>query len=298
MIRSAVDIGSNTVRLLIAEPEGGTLRLLLQRVEATRLAGGINEGRLRAENMARTVEVLRDYCALAAEYGAEPPLLVATSAVRDAANREEFQALVQREIGLSVRVLRGEEEAELSFRGAAALAADAARAVVFDIGGGSTELIFRAEDGLRAFSANVGAVRAREAGWDAARIESILRESFAQLPQSPFTLIGAGGTVTAAVAVRDALREYRREAVHGTRLSRAELESLRQRLLPLSPAERLAEMPQLLGRADVMEYGLLIARLLLDILGADSLLVSDSSLLDSLILYGLPDGSNPESRSL
>jgi len=289
MLKAAIDIGSNTVRLLIAAcpEEGGPLRVVAQRVEATRLAQGINNACLQEGPMGATVDVLRDYCALAAAMGVSVPVMAATSAVRDAFNKERFLQLAKEATGHDVMVLSGEEEAAMSFLGASrSLPRQDMPVLVMDAGGGSTELIY--EDWGRAVgrSADVGSVRAMEAAWGKDRIKKILAALVAGVPHKKYRLVGCGGTITAAAAVLKNLETYTRSAVHGTKLSKEEITAFYQRLLLLAPAERLQQMPLLAGREDIMEYGMLIIITMMELLDQDEIWVSDAGLLDGLLLAG------------
>ena len=150
---AVIDIGSNSVRLLLLC--GGRAR---QEMETTRLGAGTAQRRLQPESMARTVEAVARFCAQARAAGAERVLAFATSAVRDAVNREELLRALRARCGLEVDVLSGAEEANLAYLGAA----EGRRALVLDIGGGSTELVYGAGAVQRAVSLQAGAVRLKE----------------------------------------------------------------------------------------------------------------------------------------
>ena len=150
---AVIDMGSNSVRLLLVQA-GRTEQFL----ETTRLGKGVEARRLQKEPMERTVQAVERFCALARSRGIGRVYAFATSAVRDAENRGELLALLRERCGLAVDVLSGEEEADLAYLGAA----DGARALVLDIGGGSTELVFGEGTVRQAVSLQAGAVRLRE----------------------------------------------------------------------------------------------------------------------------------------
>lgn len=297
---AAIDIGTNSVLLTIAEPfqqadaaaeaqnssASKGLSAVVERATVTRLGQGVDrERRLAPEAIQRTLNCLTEYAKLIAEYEVSKLRVVGTSAMRDAAGSERFIDEATRILGVNPEVISGQEEAELTYRGAlSGLPAPAAHTLVFDIGGGSTEFIYPSGNELSKISLNIGSVRLTERHIAAdppshealGAMRDAIRESFAQLPKpsGPLALVGVAGTVTTLYAVAHAIEPYHSERVHGSTLNGAEVERLFERLVSLPLAERV-KLPGLEpGRADVIIAG---AQLVLEVLrwsGANEFIVS------------------------
>jgi exopolyphosphatase/guanosine-5'-triphosphate,3'-diphosphate pyrophosphatase len=279
---AAVDLGTNTTRLLVADVENGRLDEVVRRMEITRLGEGVDaRKRLLPAPIARVRNVLGEYRREAESLGAERILLVATSAVRDAENGEALLGEIEWSYGFTTRLLSGEEEAELTLRGVGELPPGA---VVMDVGGGSTEFV---GEGLRV-SLDVGSVRLTERFLHgdppttaevedcAAYVRSVLPDAQAPL------LVGVAGTVTSLAALE--LGRYDREQIEGYSLSRATVESLVDRLASLTVAER-RELPGIEpGRAPVIVGGAIVVREALRHFGLDGLKVSEHDILDGAAL--------------
>lgn len=294
---AAIDVGSNSIRLLIADVEGvtGKLKPLLSDLITTRLGKGIVAGHLQPDIMKATVEVIELFYRRAREWGTEKIGVFATSAVRDAINQAMFLNMVKEKTGISVQVLRGEEEAELSYRGALLGLPVRKPPVVVDIGGGSTELVWEEKGRLKACSIRLGAVRLLEElqqlwaqpedNWLLALglVKERLRE-VAVLWEirgntQAFELIGVGGTVTTAAAMHKQLTVYEPEKVHGIVLTRYEIEQLLRLVCRLSLADR-KNLPGLQpARADIIPAGLTILLALLQVLAQEKIVVSEWDLL-------------------
>jgi exopolyphosphatase/guanosine-5'-triphosphate,3'-diphosphate pyrophosphatase len=291
---AAVDMGTNSIRLLIAEERGDDIAELARDMVITRLGEGVDRtGRLDPGALRRTTDVLERYVRRARALGAERIRVGATSAVRDAADRRLFEAAFSRVTGEAPEVLSGEEEARLSFLGATA-DLDADRPVlVFDIGGGSTELILGSDEVETAVSVDVGSVRITERETpsdpptreDLEAMRRLAAEGLAGASVQPGrTLVGVAGTTTTVQAISMGLERYDPEAIHGSRLSRREAERVAAELGRMTVAERasLPVMPP--GREDVIVAG---AQVLLEILerwGADGCTVSERDILDGLAI--------------
>lgn len=288
---AAIDIGTNSVLLLVAERIDGRWRAVVERAELTRLGKGVDQSRrLAPEAMELTIEVVARYAQEARALGAAGIVVSATSAARDASNGHEFLEAVHTRAGVTVEILPGEEEARLSFASAHADFGGTAPLVVIDIGGGSTEFIFGDRTGAISFrhSFDVGAVRLTErfirsdppAPEELASLTTSLREAFSALPAPPagFRMIGVAGTVTTLFAVAHRLEPYDAAVVHGATLSRSEVEGTVQRLghLPLPLRRTLPGLQP--KRADVIVAGGLILGGAMGRLGADALVVSDRGL--------------------
>lgn len=301
-MQAAIDIGSNTVRLLIGEVAAGRVQVHSQALLTTRLGNTKVGERLSVEGRQKTIDALQQFAEQLRQAGVEqPPVVAATSAVREAADGADFQQEVQQKLGWQLQILSGAEEAACSFAGAASVLEPkpgpaerlgSGRALeqvaVIDVGGGSTELICQQPGGrILGKSVRVGAVRLFN---DEARPED-LPQLLAQLvPENGLGqvkhFISVGGTITLVAALLENIAEYRREAVSGRAVSRAEIVALRELLAPLSPAARLQRYPMLLGREDIIIAGLTIYLALADLLGAAEFVASDAGLLDGLLLRG------------
>ncbi len=285
MIVGAVDLGTNTTRLLVADVEDGTVaRALHRESRITRLGEGVDaRRRLLPVPIARVRNVLTDYRRIAESLGAARVLAVATSAVRDAENGEAFLGEIEWSYGFATRLLSGDEEAELTRRG---VGATEPGTLLVDIGGGSTEL------GLDDFhvSLPIGSVRFTERyGEDVARSRA---EARALLPElEPRSAVGVAGTITTLAALDLGLERYDSDRVHGHRLTREGAARQLERLAALPLSER-REVPALEPeRAPVIVAGGAILLAILDRYGLDAIVASERDILDgaALAAAGLPE---------
>ncbi|GAB3299918.1 Ppx/GppA phosphatase family protein [Geodermatophilus aquaeductus] len=307
---AAVDCGTNSIRLLVADvPPEGAHTDLLRRMEVVRLGQGVDAtGRLAPEAIERTRVVLAEYAAQARDLGATAVRMVATSATRDAANRADFEAMVQATLGQPPDVVPGDEEARLSFLGATASLAAAAAAhggppprppyLVVDIGGGSTEFVLGDAGGVRAArSVDVGCVRlterhlhgdpptADEIGSSEADIRAALAEVAAAVPVGEAaTLVGLAGSVTTVAALALRLPAYDAEVIHGSRIPVGAVRSVTAGLLTATRERRAAFPVMHPGRVDVIGAGALVLRVVMDAFALDEVVVSEHDILDGIAL--------------
>jgi exopolyphosphatase/guanosine-5'-triphosphate,3'-diphosphate pyrophosphatase len=277
VIVAAVDQGTNTTRLLVAEVGNGRVEELHRETRITRLGEGVDSRRrLLPVPIARVRNVLTDYRRLAESLGAERTLLVATSAVRDAENGEAFLGEIEWSYGFATQLLSGDEEAELTLRGVGELGAGT---LLVDIGGGSTELVL---DGFRT-SLPLGSVRFTERhGED---VEAILEAARALLPAlSPQDAVGVAATITSLAALDLGLEEYDRARVHGHVLTRDGARAQLERLAALPLQERRRVLALDPERAPVIVAGGAILLAILDGYGLESIRVSERDLLDGAAL--------------
>jgi len=297
---ATVDLGTNTVRLLVVEAEGREWRPLHQSQRVTRLGEGqAGAGRLLEAPMRRTVDTVSEFIAAARGLGASEIRVVATSAVREAPNRAELLTLLRAATGLDASVVSGEEEARLTLQGVAAgLPQLGGSFVLFDIGGGSTELVLGEGGRLGAVvSLQLGVVRLAERYGDAGPVDwarfalmrgeidgRLAREIPARIIEArPPALVGTAGTVTTLAALDLGLSAYDASRVQGHTLARGAVERLLKRLGALAVAER-ARLPCLEpGRADVLIPGIAICLAVMDRLGYGSLVVSDRGLREGIL---------------
>jgi exopolyphosphatase/guanosine-5'-triphosphate,3'-diphosphate pyrophosphatase len=287
---ATIDVGTNTTLLLIARADAaGHVTVLDERAEITRLGRGIGAGgALGAEGIARTLDVLRGYAALARQRGARI-VAIGTEALRRAPNGADFLVPAAEILGVPVEVIAGAREAALTFRAAAASFPDDARAgalAVVDIGGGSTEIIL-SDRGVVTWSASLplGSVRLTEAhvrhdpATDA-EVEAITRQVDGALaavpfPTTPPTVIGIAGTVTSLAAMALHLATYDPARVHGYDLALPALDGEIARLRASSQAERERIVGLDPRRADVILAGALILRSIAAAAGVQAVRVSD-----------------------
>ena len=283
---ATIDIGTNTVLLLVAERDGEAgLRPVVERATITRLGEGVDRThRLAPAAIERTVECIADYGRSVRELGVERVAVVGTSAMRDASGGEEIRAAVRAHLGVDARVISGDEEARLTFRGAlSGLTTGDADLAVFDIGGGSTEVVLgRRVEGRHviswARSFDVGSVRLTERhGEDRVAIQRAVREVFASVPPLPGAgePVGIAGTMTTLAAVSMQLVPYDGARVHGHVMTRQELEAVLDRIAALDVESRRRLPGMEPKRADVIVAGAVIAVSLLDRWGATTVRISD-----------------------
>jgi len=296
---AAIDCGSNSTRLFIVD---GADSPLTRQTVITRLSAGVDEhGTLSEEAMERTFAVLRAYRAAMDEAAVGRGLLVATSAVRDAANGGEFLARAGAIVGVPASILDGAQEASYSYRGATAeLDERGLPFLIVDIGGGSSELALKHHGELRSFSMQLGCVRVAERvlgfgvvskereGATQAMIGAELDRAFRAQPVfeevvGRVRMVGLAGTVATLVAMERGVGVYERSLVHHQRVDRAVVEAWRERLAGETPAQRLAHPGMSAGREDVLVAGLYVLGAVMDRFGVTELLSSESDILDGIV---------------
>ncbi|WP_019929419.1 Ppx/GppA phosphatase family protein [Nocardia sp. BMG111209] len=308
---AAVDCGTNSIRLLVADiGRDGRLTDLHREMRIVRLGKGVDAtGELNPEAIERTRVALHDYVELMRDAGVARVRMAATSATRDARNREDFFTMAAAELGRVVpgaqaEVITGDEEARLSFAGAVGeLNPDEGPFVVVDLGGGSTEVVLGDESGgvQAAYSADIGCVRITErylhadppTGEEVASARFFAAERLAQafgvVPvERAHTWVGVAGTMTTLAAVALDLPEYDSERVHLTRLGLDQVRDVCRRLVGMTHDERAALGPMHPGRVDVIGGGAVITQVLADELarraGVSELIVSEHDILDGIAL--------------
>lgn len=306
---AGIDCGTNSIRVLIADVEGsGRLRDVHRETRIVRLGQGVDAtGEFAAEAIARTRAALADYAALLQEHGVARVRMVATSAARDVANRDDFFAMTAEVLGEVVpgavaEVISGAEEAELSFRGAVGeLDSAAGPFVVVDLGGGSTEIVVGGEAVVASYSADIGCVRLTErclhsdppTPAEVAAARQVVRErlevALGVVPvEGARTWVGLAGTMTTLSALAHNLPAYDSAAIHLSRVAGPDLLAVCERLIGMTRAERAALPPMHAGRADVIGGGAIVveelARELRARAGIEELTVSEHDILDGIVL--------------
>jgi exopolyphosphatase / guanosine-5'-triphosphate,3'-diphosphate pyrophosphatase len=310
---AAIDCGTNSIRLLVADVtvrDDGTswLRDVHREMRIVRLGQGVDAtGVLAPDALDRTRAALVDYAAIAIRKGVQRVRMVATSATRDARNRDDFFAMTTDVLGVPAEVISGDEEARLSFAGAVGdLDPEDGPFLVADVGGGSTELVLGTWDGakvdvLAAKSVDIGCVRLTERCLhsdpptadevaDAVRVTSdVLADAFAVVPvERARTFIGVAGTVTTLSAVHLGLAEYDPDALHLSRLSMAAIGSTTADLVGMTRDQRAAIGSMHPGRVDVIAAGAIVVRTLaervVELSEIAELVVSEHDILDGIAL--------------
>ena len=296
---AAIDIGTNTTRLIVAKVSGSSLEELDRRTTITRLGEGVDKsGSLSEAGIERVFETLAGYREIVDELGADRALALATSAVRDASNGGDFLKDVESRFGFRVRMLSGSEEALLAFRGATIRRTLPEPVLVVDIGGGSTELIVGDANGPSFHvSLDIGAVRLTERYLHGdpptpAELEhcaTIVRELLLdRIPtgvlHAPRAAIGNAGTITTIAALDQHLPAYDRELVHGYSISRHAVREQYARLAALPLSERRLVPALEPERAPVIVAGSIVCRELLDVFALEAIEASELDILDGAAL--------------
>jgi exopolyphosphatase / guanosine-5'-triphosphate,3'-diphosphate pyrophosphatase len=304
---AAIDCGTNSIRLLVADLHGDRLTDVVRRMEIVRLGQGVDRtGRLDPDAIERTRVALRAYADEIRALGAERVRMIATSASRDAANADEFHTMVVDTLGAPPEVVSGDEEARLSYTGAVrGLPADLpAPYLVVDIGGGSTEFVTGRADGSvdRAISVDIGCVRMTErhlhadpptpeqvAAAEADIAATVDRALEAVGGRDARTLVGLAGSVTTVTAITLGLTAYDPERIHHARAAYSDVAKVTAELLGATHDQRLAIPVMHPGRADVIGAGALILRVIMQRAGVDAVIASEHDILDG-IAFSLESG--------
>ena len=294
-VLAAIDCGTNSTRLLIKD--GG--RAIERRMVITRLGRGVDaSGRLDPDAIERTIDVLREYQALIDEHGVERTRIVATSAVRDASNAEDFFAAASAVVGARPELLSGVEEGELGLAGATAeLDPGDGPFLVIDIGGGSTECMVGTDHVEEVRSFDLGCVRLTEKHLEhdppaPEELSNAIAEAMSwfddlvrEVPavNAARTVVGLAGTISTVASVEIGLAEWDRDVIHHYRLSRDAIEEVFRTLATESLADRLHNPGLEPARADVIVGGCCALVAFVRRLGIEEVLVSESDILDGLI---------------
>ncbi len=304
----AIDCGTNSIRLLIADAVDGGLRDVYRDMRIVRLGQGVDAtGRFASQAIERTRAALLDYAELLKRHDVSNVRMVATSATRDAANRDEFFAMTSEVLGAVVpgavaEVITGDQEAELSFNGAVHdLDSAAAPFVVVDLGGGSTEVVLGEREVQAGYSADIGCVRLTErclhsdppTAAEVAAARDVVRERLGEalrvVPvEGARTWVGVAGTMTTLAALAQGMTTYDPAAIHLSRVGFDALLPVCEDIIAMSHDQRAALGPMHEGRVDVIGGGAIIVEELADALGAragiDELVVSEHDILDGIAL--------------
>ena len=281
---AAIDIGSNTVQLLLAEcDESGKIVGRRNYLCTTKLGDCAEDRSLTETAMNATAEAVAGFCEKIKAAGTRGTRILATSAVRDAANRQVLLDKLAQVTDIKTEILTGEEEAMLAYAGACSSLSVGSGVPVIDSGGSSTEMICALPEGpIIATSMNVGAVRAHRGSWSDDEIYAKLAEGIGDCCTKK-EIIGVGGTITTIAGVIAGIQKYDRSVVEGMVLLPSQLEKLLEQLEPLSIAERCAFSPLLARRGEIIREGLVIWRSLMKILHSEKIVVCGGGILDGAI---------------
>jgi exopolyphosphatase/guanosine-5'-triphosphate,3'-diphosphate pyrophosphatase len=296
---AAVDLGTNSTRLLVADVDDGHISDVARETRITRLGEGVDDRRrLQPGPIARVRNVLTEFRRTAESLGAERTLVIATSAVRDAENGEAFLGEIEWSYGFATRLLSGHDEAMLMFRGVTSERTLGRGTVIVDIGGGSTELVAGGPDGVRWHdSLDIGSVRLTERFLHSdpptddelnnatAAVRALLAERVPdEIRTDTRSAIGVAGTITSLGGLALGLEDYDRDRVHGFELSAEALDQQLRRLASVPLEERRRMRPLDPDRAPVIVGGAVIAREVLAYFGLDTLEISERDILDGAAL--------------
>jgi len=298
---AAIDCGTNSIRLLIADIENGTLTDVVRTMVIVRLGEGVDKtGEFSQAALTRTFAAIETFALLISQHQPERVRFVATSASRDVSNRSEFMDGVLSRLGIEPDIISGDEEAELSFLGATADLVNeqeppAAPYLVVDIGGGSTEFVLGTTGPTAAISTNVGCVRMterhlisdpatpQEIAAAIADIDAAIDLAYLSVPISQaHSLIGLAGSVTTVAAIALGLSEYDSTAIHGSRISAPDIHRITGELLAMTRAQRAKLGPMHEGRIDVIGSGALVLDRIMIRTGLGEVVVSERDILDGI----------------
>jgi exopolyphosphatase/guanosine-5'-triphosphate,3'-diphosphate pyrophosphatase len=298
---AAIDCGTNSIRLLIADVENEKLTDVIRTMVIVRLGEGVDKtGEFSQAALARTFSALDEFAELIAEHKPERVRFVATSASRDVSNREVFVSGIIARLGIEPDIISGDEEAELSFLGATADlvnfdSAPVSPYLVVDIGGGSTEFVLGTTKPSAAISTNVGCVRmterhlvsdpptAEQIAGATSDIDAAIDQAYSAVPIAEAkSLIGLAGSVTTVAALALGLAEYDSEAIHGSRISASKVHRVTQELLTMTRAQRATLGPMHEGRIDVIASGALVLDRIMARTGLSEVVVSERDILDGI----------------
>ncbi|HBR21406.1 MAG TPA: exopolyphosphatase [Nitrospiraceae bacterium] len=301
MLLSSIDVGSNTIRLLIGRVENRKITRLRTGMVITRLAAGIGEtGLLNADNMEKSVSVLKAFSDIISIYGILHVKAVGTSALREAKNSEEFMRRVLSETGINIEVISGEEEAELTARGVIFDLPETDSSLIVDIGGGSAEWIFCRNSSpvemgtiptgvVKLFDNHIKSDPPSKADTVSLRREteiilSRIKTQMGHLINSRAVFIGTAGTITTLASIDIGLESYDHEKLHRHNISLEKLYDISGRLISIPLSERKKMIGLEPERANLIIPGILFTINIMELFGFDNILVSDDGLLEGVLI--------------
>lgn len=296
---AAIDCGTNSIRLLIADIDGSNMREVYRAMEIVRLGQGVDKNKaFHPDAIERTLKASRDFAVEIAKAGVERVRFCATSATRDASNRDLFIDGIKAILGVAPEVITGQQEAELSFIGATyQLNQIGSPYLVVDIGGGSTEFVYGSSSVEAAVSENIGCVRMSERHFTSAPpdksqiaaaiidIDKAINSAADRVPiKSAKSLIAVAGTATTVAASALGLETYDRDSIHLARISASDCHSASQTFLSLNK-DQIAKLGYMHpGRIDVIAAGSLVLSRIISLTAVEEFIASESDILDGMAL--------------
>lgn len=296
---AAIDLGTNSIRLMLCEVVGGNFKRKTKEVITTRIGKDMGHSRLLTEKaMQKNIEAIKYFMKKAEDFGAERITIVATSAIRDADNRKDFLEKVKNETGLIIKVLDGEEEAAIGMFGASYGLRKDESLLVVDVGGGSTELVLGEGDNiLYSASINAGAVRMTEKFIKTNPIHqsdiNALEENLDFLFGDALSflenkkigrIVAIGGTATTAASIFHQMKVYDWEIVHNTILAREFLNKIFENLKAMTVKERYVVKGLQKERADIIPAGIFITKYIMEKLNAEEIIISENDNLEGMVI--------------
>jgi len=303
---ASIEIGTNSIRMLIAEKgiSENTLKPILKKRVITRLGKDFNKketGIIEPESMSKSISVLRDFFGIASQFGIPFPIVVATGIVREAHNRNNFIASIDKKLGHTVKVITGEEESDLTRRGVlSSLNSRGEPLVIFDCGGGSTEFIWTNNNEVKSISIKLGAVILTDDylitdqpnDKEIYRLIKYIDNKFKveikyikELCKGMFSLVGTGGTVINLAAMIHGVRETEfDEKLNGLVIKKKDIELLFTKMKGMPEAERLNLKGLEPGREDIVLAGTLMVMKIMDYFEKDEIIISYADLLEGILL--------------
>jgi len=298
MILASIDVGTNSIRLLISEFKNSALFDIVRKVKITQLGAGMDKNKLISEDaLNRTLNVLKEYKKIIDKHKIYKYLVVGTSALRECKNSKQFIEIVKKVSNLKVKIKSGEDEAYYSFLGATHQFNDKKTRLVVDIGGGSTELILGKPGKIKlSYSLPIGCIRLTEKHLlsdppnkeqiknSFIFLESILRNSLKKISDFDiYQIIGLGGTISALVSIKQKLKKHNFNKIHLFKLKIEDIEKIFERLSKISLKERKEVIGLEEKRADTVLGGTIILLSLLRIFKKNEIIISQRDMLDGII---------------
>lgn len=293
-----IDIGTNSMRLLIGEYKNGKIENRKKFVNTTRIGQGVDkEGYISKEAINRNIDALKEFAKLCSDEKCEYVYGMGTSALRDSKNGDEFVQLAKRETGISIDIISGEEESNLGFKGVLEGLEGNNDILVIDIGGGSTEFIIGDREGIKfAKSENVGALRMTEKFLKIDPIDDLefndmymfieheIDKTLEYIKEKGIkNLVGIGGTITSLSAMNQELEIYSMEKIHNSKVCKKEIEKILQNLKKMTLSDKKTLKGLQPKRADIITAGVAILNIIMEKLELDEIIVSEYDNLEGLM---------------
>lgn len=296
---SSIDLGTNSMRLLLCQVKNKTFMGKRKEMVTTRIGKDLGQsGIMSEESISNNIEALKHFKIVANNYGAEEIIVIATSAVRDARNKDIFLSRVNKEVGLDIKVLDGDEEALIGSLGVTYAMPENKNVLILDVGGGSTEIVLSKNNNIKySTSVNAGAVRMTEAyinnnpisQEDINKLHKALKDLFSEskdvlLAEAIDKVIVIGGTATTIAAIYHQMEVYKANVVHNTILEKPYIDYLFEKLKSMKLVDRYSIKGLEKERADIIPVGIYMVRYLMEMLNIQSVTVSENDNLEGAII--------------